>query len=164
MIRRRMAITVERTTTPTDEARALVGELERVLSAEYLPEQRHGLPLDAIFQPGVLFFVARLDRVAVGCGGLALFPGFAEVKRMYVREAVRGQGAAQALLARLEAEARTAGLTVLRLETGDRQVAAMRFYQRSGFHPCAAFGPYAAMPSRAIATSVFFEKRLDPLR
>jgi putative acetyltransferase len=154
-------ITIELAPTATEDVRTLVAELEEVLGAEYPPEQRHGLSLDAIFQPHIRFFVARRDGVAVGCGGVALFSDFAEVKRMYVRESARGSGAATALLARIEAEARDAGLTFLRLETGDRQVAAMRFYERCGFHRCAAFGDYAVMPPSAIVTSVFFEKRLS---
>ena len=92
--------------------------------------------------------------------GVALFDDFAEVKRMYVRDAARRQGVAGALLARLEAEARHAGLSRLRLETGESQIAAMRLYTRAGFRRCAAFGDYARMPSRSIATSLFFEKRI----
>src|SRR5262249_28561822 len=109
------------------------------------------------------FFVARLDGVAVGCGGVALFPEFAEVKRMYVRDAARGRGVAEALLTRIEAETCGAGLAFLRLETGDRQFAAIRFYERTGFRRCEAFGAYAAMLPSSIATSVFFEKRLRSL-
>ena len=93
---------------------------------------------------------------------MALFNDFAEVKRMYVREMVRGRGVAQALLTRIETEARVAGFVVLRLETGARQAAALRFYARAGFQPCAAFGDYAPMRPEAIATSVFMEKRLSP--
>jgi len=151
-------IVIEIARSPTDEVRDLIDELESVLSAAYPPEQRHGLKLEAIFEPHVRFFLARLDGTAVACGGVALFAGFAEVKRMYVREAARGRGVAQALLKRLEAEARDAGLSVLRLETGDRQHAAMRLYERAGFTRCGAFGAYAAMPPDAVATSVFFEK------
>ena len=156
----REQIMIAPVTAATDEVRVLIDELDRTLSAEYPPEQRHGLALDAIFQPHVRFFLARLDGRAVGCGGVALFADFAEVKRMYVRDTARGTGVAQALLARIEMEARTAGLAVVRLETGDRQEAAMRLYARAGFHRCPAFGAYAAMPSAAIGTSVFFEKRI----
>ena len=155
-------IQIETARTATDEVRALVGELEAVLAAEYPPEQRHGLALDAIFQPHIRFFVARRHGVAVGCGGVALFPDFAEVKRMYVRESARRQGVANAILARIEDEARTAGLSLLRLETGDRQIAAMRFYARAGFRECPVFGDYAGMTPQSIATSVFFEKRIGP--
>jgi putative acetyltransferase len=113
---------IELAQTATDEVRVLIGELENVLSAEYPPEQRHGLSLDAIFQPDVRFFVARKDGVAVGCGGVALFGDFAEVKRMYVRDTACGQGVADAILVRIEQEALRAGLSVLRLETGNPPV------------------------------------------
>ena len=126
------AIAIELVRSPSAEVRSLVTELEEILSAEYPPEQRHGLRLEAIFQPNIRFFLARLGGVTVGCGGVALFDDFAEVKRMYVRETVRGRGVADAVLARLEDEARAAGLDVLRLETGDRQLAALRFYERAG--------------------------------
>ncbi len=151
---------IEIAPTATDEVRLLIGELEAVLAAEYPPEQRHGLALDAIFQPHVRFFLARRHGAAVGCGGVALFPEYAEVKRMYVRDSARGQGVADAILARIEAEVRGAGLSVLRRETGDRQVAAMRLYARAGFRECPAFGAYASMPPQSVATSVFFEKRM----
>jgi putative acetyltransferase len=153
-------VRIEAGLTATDEVRALVGELETVLAAEYPPEQRHGLDIDAIFQPHVRFFIARLRGAAVGCGGVALFPDFAEIKRMYVRDAARGQGVADAILARIEEEVRSAGLSWLRLETGDRQAAAMRLYARAGFRECPAFGAYAQMTPESIATSVFFEKRV----
>jgi len=146
--------------TATDEVRLLIGELETVLAAEYPPEQRHGLSIDAIFQPHVRFFLARWHGAAVGCGGAALFPDYAEVKRMYVRDSARGQGVADAILARIETEVRGAGLSILRLETGDRQLAAMRLYARTGFQECPAFGDYASMTPQAIATSVFLEKRV----
>lgn len=154
------SISVELAPAPTEEVRVLVDELEAILAAEYPPEQRHGLALDAIFKPPIKFFVARLDGTAVGCGGIALFDGFAELKRMYVREPVRGRGVAPAILARLEAAVCEAGLRVLRLETGTNQLAALRFYEREGFRRCAAFGDYAAMPPQAVATSVFMEKPL----
>jgi putative acetyltransferase len=146
--------------TATDEVRDLIDELDRPLAREYPPEQRHGLPLDAIFQPHVRFFIARLDGVAVGCGGVALFATFGEVKRMYVRDNARGRGIARALLSRIELETKNSGLDVLRLETGEGQLAAIRLYERAGFRGCDAFGHYASMAPHAIATSVFFEKRL----
>jgi GNAT superfamily N-acetyltransferase len=80
---------------------------------------------------------------------------------MYAKREVRGKGVAKALLQRLEAEARDAGITRVRIETGNLQVEAMRFYEREGYEKCAAFGPYAAMPPNAITTSVFYEKAID---
>ena len=155
-------VDIELVAGATRDVRELIGELDRVLAAEYLPEQRHGLALEALFQPHIRFFVARLNGAAIGCGGIAMFDDFAEVKRMYVRETVRRRGVAQALLTRIETEARVAGFVVLRLETGERQAEALPFYARAGFAPCAAFGDYAAMRPEAIATSIFMEKRLSP--
>ena len=90
-------ITIEFVSSPTAGVRALVSELEATLAAEYPPEQRHGLPLEPIFQPHIRFFVVRIDGVGVGCGGVALFEDFAEVKRMYVREGARGSKRRHAL-------------------------------------------------------------------
>jgi len=151
---------IEAAWTITDEVRDLIGELDRTLSSEYPPEQQHGLSLDAIFQPHIRFFIARDAGAAMGCGGIALFAEFGEVKRMYVRDKARGRGLAQALLTRIEAEARNNRLEVLRLETGARQLSAMRLYERAGFLPCDAFGDYRSMTPEAIASSIFLEKRL----
>jgi putative acetyltransferase len=156
-----MAITVEQVRAPNDEVRALIEALDSELAQEYAPENRHGLSLAAIFQPHIKFFLAR-DGAALGCGGVAFFEGFAEVKRMFVVPEARGTGVAYAILARLEAESRAAGIPLLRLETGDVQHAAMRLYTRAGFTRCAAFGDYMAMPQHSIRANVFLEKRLIP--
>ena len=145
---------------PTDDIRQLIGELDAELGALYRPEQRHGLPLDAIFAPHIRFFIAVRDGMALGCGGVALFPDFAEVKRMYVSPAVRGTGVADTLMVRLMLEARQAGHAVLRLETGTYSAAAIGFYRRSGFRDCAAFGEYAALPPSEISASHFMERHV----
>ena len=155
-----MTITLERTTHPTDDARALIEELEADLSGDFEPHQRHGLSLDKIFQPHIAFFVARLDGEAVGCGGIAFETGFAELKRMYVRPDARGKGVVQAVIAQLEAEAKARGVTRLLLETGDVLHAALRVYERAGFKRCEAFGDYLALHPHTIERSVFFEKHL----
>jgi putative acetyltransferase len=151
---------IERVSAPTDEIRQLVAELDRALSGPYLPEQHHALALDRLFDSNVRFFVARVDGVAVGCGGVAFYDGFAEVKRMFTRSTVRRQGVATALLRRLEAEAQRAGYSRLRLETGVYQAEAIEFYVRAGFTRCAAFGQYVEMSPEAIETSVFYEKTI----
>ena len=151
---------IERVSVPTDEVRELLDELNVALSGSglYLPEQHHYLPLEQLFDGKVRFFVARVDRVAAGCGGVAFDDGFAEVKRMFTRPTARRQGVATGVLRRLEAEARSAGYSVLRLETGVYQDEAMAFYVSEGFEECDAFGDYARMSPREIETSVFYEK------
>lgn len=116
--------------------------------------ERYGTP-DS--EPGVapsaaditVFFVAREDDGnAVGCGGLRdLGGGAGEVKRMYVDPAWRGSGVAARILRALEEWAREQGWTSLRLETGDRQPDAVRFYTRCGYERIPNFGAYAGLES-----------------
>jgi len=155
-----MPLVLELVTTPTADARALIEELELELSGDYSAEQRHGYSVDKVFQPGIFFFIARLDGQPVGCGAIALENGWAEVKRMYVRTPHRGGRIGQQILARLEDEARARGVHHLVLETGDVLHPAIRLYERAGFTRCAAFGPYTAMPPQSIERSIFMEKRL----
>ena len=155
-----MTLVIEKAEKPTDDVRALIAALEAELSPGYAPNQRHGLALEAIFRPHIHFFVARRADHALGCAGVAVYRDFAEVKRMYVRPEARGNGIADALMDRLAEVARDFGLAVLKLETGDKQQAAIRFYERAGFSPCADFEPYSSMPPENIATSVFMEKIL----
>ncbi|WP_328914132.1 MULTISPECIES: GNAT family N-acetyltransferase [unclassified Streptomyces] len=123
---------------------------------------RYGTP-DS--EPGVapseadiaVFFVARADDgTAVGCGGLRhLGDGVGEIKRMYVDPASRGSGVAPRLLLALEEWARDRSWTSLRLETGNAQPDAIRFYTRSGYTRIPNFGAYATSP-----ISLCFERPL----
>ena len=155
-----MSFTLRHLPSPTDHAITLLTELDAELNATYSAEQRHGLSVASLFQPHICFFIAYLNDEPAGCGGVAFYDGLAELKRMYVRPNHRGQGVAQSLLARLEQEARARNTPRLVLETGDAQLAALRFYHRAGFNPCSAFGPYAKMPAPSIVRSIFLEKHL----
>jgi putative acetyltransferase len=64
------------------------------------------------------------------------------------------------VLRHLEGEAKRAGYSVLRLETGMYQAEAVEFYLRAGFGRCDAFGDYVSMSPQAIETSVFYEKSI----
>ena len=155
-----MSLTIERVAVPTEEIRQLLAELDRALTGPYLPEQHHSLSIEQLFDDEVRFFAARVDGVAVGCGGVAFYDGFAEVKRMFTQPTVRRQGVARSMLRQLEGEAKSAGYSVLRLETGVYQAEAIAFYSREGFELCDAFGEYTSMTPREIETSVFYEKSI----
>ncbi|WNI15408.1 GNAT family N-acetyltransferase [Actinacidiphila sp. ITFR-21] len=119
------------------------------------PDSEPGVPPSAA--DIAVFFVARdTDGTGVGCGGLrALGEGVGEVKRMYVDPAHRGSGVAPLILRTLEDWARGRGWTALRLETGDAQPDAVRFYTRSGYRRIPNFGVYADA-----ARSLCFERSL----
>lgn len=94
----------------------------------YPVESNHFLALDALREPNVRFVVARDDdRVAIGTGALALFEGWAELKRMWVMPAARGHGVSKAILRDLESRSRTAGIFLIRLETGVKNQEALAF-------------------------------------
>ena len=155
-----MSITIERAVEAKHEVHDLIGELNDVLGAAYEAHQRHGLSIEQLLEPNLRFFIARFDGHPVGCGGVALFDDYAEVKRMYTRPVARGRGIAKALLIRIEDEVCGAGMSVLRLETGTHQHEAIGLHERMGFRPRGPFGPYAAMPAQNVETSLFFEKIL----
>jgi ribosomal protein S18 acetylase RimI-like enzyme len=114
--------------------------------------------VDKLLREGVRFFVTREDGRPAGCGGVLLVGReYAEMKRMYVRPAFRGRGLGGLMLEHLVAYARGHGLTVVRLETGIHQVAAIALYERSGFRRIPPFGPYRDDP-----LSVCYERRLAP--
>lgn len=135
---------------------ALIAELDAYQDSLYPPESRHALDLGVLVQPHVLFAVARdASGRAVGCGAVVLEAEAGELKRMFVSPLARGQGVAQRLLDRLEADAVQRGCRVLRLETGPYQPEALGLYARCGFERRGPFGGYADDP-----LSVFMEKRL----
>ncbi|GHH07899.1 GNAT family N-acetyltransferase [Streptomyces lanatus] len=68
--------------------------------------------------------------------------GDAELKRMYVVDAMRGRGLARRVLAALEEDARAAGRVRMVLETGANQPEAVALYTSSGYEPCGKFGYY----------------------
>jgi putative acetyltransferase len=143
-------------TADQPEVIALIAELDAYQDALYPPESRHALDLAALTQPDVLFAVARTAAgQAVGCGAVVLDAEAGELKRLFVSPAARGQGLAQRLLARLEAEAVGRGCQLLQLETGPYQPEALGLYARCGYERRGPFGGYADDP-----LSVFMEKRL----
>lgn len=92
------------------------------------------------------FLIAYDGAVPVGCGGIRLAEGVAEIKRMYVDPAYRGRGIARALLAALEDAAADAGCSDIRLETGTAQPEALALYASSGYERIPPYGYYRVSP------------------
>nr|WP_184923914.1 GNAT family N-acetyltransferase [Saccharothrix ecbatanensis] len=100
------------------------------------------------------FAVGYVDDEPVACGGWrahdvatdSLRTGDAEIKRMYVADAMRGRGLARVVLASLETAARAAGRKRMVLETGLRQPEAIRLYETSGYARIDNFGVYRHHP------------------
>jgi GNAT superfamily N-acetyltransferase len=136
------------------DAVKLIADLQQVYVARY--GDGDVTPVDpAEFAPPQGYFaVGYVDDTPVACGGWraheeaqdSLRPGDAEIKRMYVVDAMRGRGLARVVLAALETAARDRGRKRMVLETGLRQPEAIGLYQSSGYVRIDNFGVYRHHP------------------
>lgn len=100
--------------------------------------------------------VAYEDETAVGCGAFKEYEkNVAEIKRMFVRENVRGRGIAGKILAELETWTKELGYSECILETGVKQPEAIRLYQKSGYEIIPSYGQYLN-----VANSVCMKKSI----
>lgn len=98
--------------------------------------------------------VAYKEEEAVACGAIKKYTSDTmEIKRMYTTPNSRGMGTASAILKELETW--TVQLLCNRciLETGKRQVEAIRLYEKNGYQRISNYGQYVIMEN-----SVCFEK------
>ena len=96
------------------------------------------------------------EDLAVGCGAIKKFDDTSvEVKRMFVVSEKRGLGVAQKILRELEICAMELGYKKCVLETGIRQVEAVKFYKKCDYKIIPNYGQYKNMEN-----SICFEKRL----
>jgi GNAT superfamily N-acetyltransferase len=150
------AITITQERPDTPEAQALIDELDAYLASLYPVEARYGLSVARLLEEKVVFFVLHVDELPAGCGGVKFYgKSFAELKRMYVRPGYQGQGLGQMIMAHLEEHARSLGIPIMRLETGVYQEAAIRLYERMGYHQRLSFGDY-----QAGHLNIFYEKSI----
>jgi GNAT superfamily N-acetyltransferase len=151
-----MSVTITLERPDSADAVALITELESHLETLYPVESRHGYSVEKLLAQGVAFFVLRESDIPAGCGGIQLFgTAYGELKRMYVRPQFRGSGYGALLVNHLAEHARAHGVSLLRLETGIHQAAAIRLYERMGFRRIPPFWPYREDP-----LSLCYEKRI----
>ncbi len=100
--------------------------------------------------------LALEDDLPVCCGAIKPFDqSTVEVKRMYTTLEVRGKGVATQVLRELEAWASEMSFAQIILETGKRQVDAVRLYEKNGYSVIANYPPYVG-----VKNSVCFKKVL----
>jgi putative acetyltransferase len=159
----RQACEIRRESPDQPAVRALLAALDDYLGSLYEPQHNHILGIAELLAPQVHFLVARQLGRAVGCAAFRRQPGeaatagqaYGEIKRMMVEPMARAGGIGTALLARLEQQMATDGLSLALLETGAAQTQAVGLYERAGYRRRGAFGGY---PDNGL--SLFFEKRL----
>ncbi|WP_030688486.1 GNAT family N-acetyltransferase [Streptomyces sp. NRRL B-1347] len=136
-----------------DEAiRAYYTEIgERVVKRPVTPtEIQHALDRDPhhdLAPPHGRFLTARdTSGRLLGCVGVRLLdrPATAELKRMYVLPAGRGQGLGRHLLKAAEASARALGATRIVCETNTELAEARTLYTGHGYRETAPYNDHAA--------------------
>jgi putative acetyltransferase len=152
-----MQIVITETRPDTPAAFALLKELDdHLLALPYPAESRHAFTVDKLIAQKVAFFVAIVDGLPAGCGGVKGYgTAFGEVKRMFVRPEFRGKGIAKAVLDHISQYCKERNVAALRLETGVYQTDAIALYERCGFTRRGPFEDYREDPM-----SVYFEKTL----
>jgi len=91
------------------------------------PDDKYKLPVGG-------FFVVYADGDAIGCLGLKKFDQTScELKRMYIREQLRGRGFAKELVKFSINEARALGYKRMLLDTNKEMPAAVKAYLAAGF-------------------------------
>lgn len=148
-------IIVERNSPHHPGATGLLEQSHALMRSLFPPEENFFLNIDELAVPDVHFFTAREGDTIIGTGALKICDGYGEIKSMFVAEEARGKGVADAILRQIEDQARAEKLPVIRLETGDALVAALKLYVRNGYKTCEAFGQYMTA-----TRSVFMEKTL----
>lgn len=132
----------------------MVAEVEGVYGGQR-DRGTSGMPTGVEAADVVVTLVGYSGDVPVAHALLRRLRDDVEIKRMFVDPAARGTGAAHVLMEALEDEARAVGAARVVLHTGDRQLAAVRTYERHGYTPIPVYEPYVGMPA-----SLCFEKPL----
>lgn len=140
------------------DAHALLAEYFAMRAAGFDPAAgayRTVFPDPARFLPPAgVFLVVEADGAAVGCGGIRMLDAArAEVKHLYLRDAVRGRGWGGRLLAELEQRGLQLGATEAVLDTNADLEAAGRLYRSHGY---AEIPPYNDNPN----ATLWFRKEL----
>ena len=118
--------------------------------------------LPRLLGPRGRLLVARVDDEPVGVGALKPVDNTtAEVKRMYVRPATRGQGVGRALLDRLVHDATAERYTTVRLETLRFMTAAQAMYRDFGFVETPGFDGSEVANTVLDQLTIFMELDLD---
>jgi len=151
-----MDLTVAQESARGGQVREMLDEFETYL-AEHAPgEAIAGLTPEELADITSTVFVARdAEGAPVGLGAMKRHGPVGEIKAVYARPHVRGQGAGRAILDAIVHQARAEGLSRIVLKTGRHHPEAWRLFERGGFQCC---GPVLDYPEDA--SSIFYERTL----
>lgn len=141
------------------EVRRIIAAADDFYRDLYPAESNHLESPAALKHPDTIFVGCRVGRELAASGAAKIMADddtYGEIKRLFVRDAYRGQGLSVRIMDYLEARLRERGIGLFRLETGIHQPAAIGLYRSLGYRERGPFGAYRADP-----LSVFMEKRAN---
>ncbi|WP_017668951.1 GNAT family N-acetyltransferase [Sandarakinorhabdus sp. AAP62] len=110
--------------------------------------------------PESCFHILEQQGQPIGMGGVRrVRDGVCEMKRVYVRDAAKGQGLGRALAERLIADARGFGYRTMFLDTSPTLATAIGLYERLGFARISAY-PEVEVPEIMFPHWVFMARDL----
>lgn len=144
--------------TPQDEdLHMLITKLDKYLLEQYPVEEVFVVDFTDVAKVNdMVFIVAYLDHIPVGCGAIRqLDERSTELKRFFVDEPYRNRGIAKMILEELESRAKALHFKTIKLEAGEEQPEAICFYKKNGYLLIEKFGEYVNSES-----SVCYEKHI----
>lgn len=150
-----MSLTISIEDPLSKAGQALIDKSDAALRTVYTADECFSLDATELAGADTQFFVARKMDEPIGCIALWDCGDYAEIKRLFVDPMARGTGLGQRLVEHLENAATQAGHRVIRLESGDKLIAAVALYRKLGYVDRGPFGAYSAHPA-----SLFMEKYL----
>lgn len=152
----RVMIKIVRTNSEHKDFKSLVKDLDAYLAVTDGDEHAFYDQFNGIENLDHVVLAYENDK-AVGCGAFKTFDNSSvEIKRMYTVPDYRGKGIASEIINNLEFWASELSYEYCILETGKRQVEAVKFYQKKNYKNIANYGQYIGM-----ANSLCFKKRLN---
>jgi len=150
-------VLVEVVDIDTDEARLLESQQISEMQERYGGSGPSRLDPSDFDAPFGCFLLARVDGLAVGCGGFRkLDTATAEIKRMYVDSDFRRRGIGRRILRDLQNKAKDAGYREVWLETGIYQPESISLYESEGYTRMQPYGEFNDDPR-----SVCFRRALS---
>ncbi|WP_433128296.1 GNAT family N-acetyltransferase [Micromonospora sp. CA-240977] len=120
--------------------RAYAREIASRFDDGFDPALSNPVPDEALVPPAGVLLLATLNSEPIGCGAVKLHPdGPAELKRVWVADAVRGLGVGRRLLGELERYAAEHGATAVRLDTNRNLTEAITMYRAAGYREVEAY-------------------------
>jgi putative acetyltransferase len=149
--------------TPLDpsskDAQELLSLSDAYLEHLYPSESNHLASIAELRDISTVFLGMYEGNNILGCGAVKVMEDdgqYGELKRVFIKEAYRGQGLSKQLIIALESFLIDRSIAVIRLETGVHQLESLGLYKQLGYQIRGPYGAYKLDP-----LSIFMEKKLN---